>query len=418
MNSELESESAREPRRLSFEDGYCDINSMSFRRHGPYNFDLEFRGQFIPPAFHMRSSHLVQQAGQGNGVSATFELTENLPSGGNGRLRSIPSDKIGKNAHELDGLGAATGQINDNEFIKTASDTLLDASGGFNFHFPSQAGNYSFPSIPEFQDRPYHPAFEAFHINNFSRETQNDNFRNDIPHQRIDHYGRCERNERDQWTGSTRAEVNVSSGGLDENASKEAFGMASLGLEIDVSSDVDKTSNDPLAGLKTSFSSSDYNLDQVDELFWVDDTGELLGFAGNIEPIPNALQASDGRIISTYEFDTNSLNDAFAWEGHDIPSSQESGLSTDFNITPISSAPSSRSQAATPSSSNSSPDRHSCRHCLRTFKRQSDTIRHEKLHLPGQRKFNCWHLGCTRNGQRAFYSRDKLRNHEKQVHGL
>lgn len=64
------------------------------------------------------------------------------------------------------------------------------------------------------------------------------------------------------------------------------------------------------------------------------------------------------------------------------------------------------------------PQRHPCNRCFQSFKRKSDLRRHFKVHFPSQRTFQCDLPDCDRIGQNGFYRRDKLRDHQRQVHRL
>ena len=64
----------------------------------------------------------------------------------------------------------------------------------------------------------------------------------------------------------------------------------------------------------------------------------------------------------------------------------------------------------------SAPARRSCPLCRSTFKRVGDLKRHSGKHLP--RNFHCKQPGCGRKGVDGFYRRDKLRAHERQMHGM
>ncbi|MCJ1402322.1 hypothetical protein MMC11_005542 [Xylographa trunciseda] len=54
--------------------------------------------------------------------------------------------------------------------------------------------------------------------------------------------------------------------------------------------------------------------------------------------------------------------------------------------------------------------------CARTFGRSADLDRHFKKHVPSAAKFYCHEIGCKFNGK-PFYRRDKLRSHERNMHG-
>jgi hypothetical protein len=113
------------------------------------------------------------------------------------------------------------------------------------------------------------------------------------------------------------------------------------------------------------------------------------------------------------------FSNEFNFSNSALRSSQERSFSfasssSSSNLTTATSS----STSATPPSIDSSPDGHFCRLCHSTFKRPSDLKRHEGVHFPEQRKYHCKQSGCERKGQKGFYRRDKLRTHERQVHGL
>ncbi|KAH8703914.1 hypothetical protein BGW36DRAFT_423455 [Talaromyces proteolyticus] len=61
-----------------------------------------------------------------------------------------------------------------------------------------------------------------------------------------------------------------------------------------------------------------------------------------------------------------------------------------------------------------------CRHPIcngRVFTRRGDLYRHERIHQM-QRPYPCNWIGCNRTGQNGFTRRDKLAEHERNVHGI
>jgi hypothetical protein len=57
-----------------------------------------------------------------------------------------------------------------------------------------------------------------------------------------------------------------------------------------------------------------------------------------------------------------------------------------------------------------------CDRCSRAFNRASDLRRHYNVHFPDHRTFHCFVEGCDRSGERGFYRRDKLHDHQRQAH--
>ncbi|KAI9738798.1 MAG: hypothetical protein M1834_008305 [Cirrosporium novae-zelandiae] len=58
-----------------------------------------------------------------------------------------------------------------------------------------------------------------------------------------------------------------------------------------------------------------------------------------------------------------------------------------------------------------------CSKCPSTFSRKADLLRHMRDKHSG-RVYDCWALGCQRNGEKAFGRRDKLLDHQRKVHGM
>jgi hypothetical protein len=64
------------------------------------------------------------------------------------------------------------------------------------------------------------------------------------------------------------------------------------------------------------------------------------------------------------------------------------------------------------------PKDHLCDRCSSAFSRAGDLRRHYKVHFPHHRTFHCLIEGCNRSGERGFYRRDKLHDHQRQAHGF
>lgn len=151
----------------------------------------------------------------------------------------------------------------------------------------------------------------------------------------------------------------------------------------------------------------------IGEQFWSDSVHK------DPEDAPGANESSQEwnfseSFESTSHFQVSRQEPSFSSNDYDSldslpPSSQESSVSTTTAASP-------NTQATTPSSTNSFSDRPFCNICRATFKRVGDLKRHEGVHLP--KRFHCKQLGCDRKGRNGFYRRDKLRAHEKQVHGV
>jgi hypothetical protein len=182
---------------------------------------------------------------------------------------------------------------------------------------------------------------------------------------------------------------------------------------------------------------SDFDENNPNDIFSVNEPGTNMGFSEAFEANPDFPTFSQDTAFSSHNF-----NYLFDVEASPIfPSaSTEMGFSSNefgfsdsaprrsqersFSSASSSSSPnlttatSPNTSATTPSIVDSSPDGHFCCLCHSTFKRLSDLKRHEGVHFPEQRKYHCKQSGCERKGRKGFYTRDKLRMHERQVHRL
>ncbi|PMD22574.1 hypothetical protein NA56DRAFT_657972 [Hyaloscypha hepaticicola] len=155
-------------------------------------------------------------------------------------------------------------------------------------------------------------------------------------------------------------------------------------------------------------------------------TSEGMELWGSLDTASGAPPENTEMDLSFNSFDQNTASDIFDLDMPDqnlqayptIPSpNPETSLSSEFDLTTSLRTPDPHSPSMA-SSSNTSPTRQFCGLCRSTFKRPGDLKRHEKVHFPERRSFHCWQYGCERNGRKGFYRRDKLRDHEKQVHGM
>ncbi len=175
-------------------------------------------------------------------------------------------------------------------------------------------------------------------------------------------------------------EITISSNDYNQPTPHNPYSLNNPGQEAVLSNSLETSFYEPSSSQETSFSST-FN-----------------DFSDESQDLSEVFACPDQRLSS--EFET------------DHPESQPT-----HPITPL--TPSIQALHTSPSLSSGSPispDRHTCPHCPRTFKRLGDVKRHEKVHLPGQRRFHCRQAGCERKG--GFYRRDKLRDHVKTVHGL
>jgi hypothetical protein len=57
-----------------------------------------------------------------------------------------------------------------------------------------------------------------------------------------------------------------------------------------------------------------------------------------------------------------------------------------------------------------------CNKCPKSFGRNADLRRHYKKHFLAERRFECLIDACERRGEHGFYRRDKLKDHQNNVH--
>jgi hypothetical protein len=262
-------------------------------------------------------------------------------------------------------------------------DGALDANFEFDLDFPSQieAGQGQGPMSQT--------PFTNLFTDNFPPANPNDFFCSNMPVQEYDFPHSIETPD----VPSTIPETDTSSNDYDQPAHHNPYSVYVPGQEIALSNFLETNFYEPSFSQETSFSSTSTSASASNGYY--DNYNQSDIFAG-----PEQEPSS--------EFETNH------------PDNQATQLTTPStpSMQVLHTSPS--SNPASPSLSSSSPispDRHTCPHCPRTFKRPGDVKRHEKMHIPGQRRFHCWKVGCERKGWRGFYRRDKLRDHVKTVHG-
>ena len=191
-----------------------------------------------------------------------------------------------------------------------------------------------------------------------------------------------------QNTPSTVPETSISSNDYDQPTHQNPYSLDNPGQETALSNSLETSFYEPSSSQETSFSST------------------LNDFSDENQNLTEILASPDQRLSSEFE----TIHPDSQQRQLNPPSTPSiQALHTSFSF-----------QHPSPSVSSSSPispDRHTCPHCPRTFKRLGDVKRHEKVHIPGQRRFHCRQAGCERKGWRGFYRRDKLRDHVKTVHG-
>jgi hypothetical protein len=255
-------------------------------------------------------------------------------------------------------------------------DAALDANFDFDFDFPSQI-----EAGPD-QGRMSQTPFTNLSTDDFPQANPNEIFSCDMPGQEYE----FPHNFETQNAPSTVPETNISSNDYHQPTHHNPYSLNNPGQETALSNSLETSFYEPSSSQETTFSST-FN-----------------DFSDENQSLSEILASPDQRLSS--EFETNH------------PENQATHLTTPS--TPSIQAVHTSSNPATPSLSNSSPispDRHTCPHCPRTFKRLGDVKRHEKVHIPGQRRFHCRQAGCERKGGLGFYRMDKLRDHIKTVHG-
>jgi hypothetical protein len=223
--------------------------------------------------------------------------------------------------------------------------------------------------------------------NDFPPANPNHIFSNDIPGQIYDFpHGRETANAL-----SSIPETSISSNHNDQSTPHDLYSLNIPGQETDLPNKLEINSYRPSSSQETSFTFTSATND----------------FSPNNQNLSEIFAGSGQRQSGELE-----IND---------PDSQRAHLTT----APLQSfqgphtfSSKNLPSPSSPSSNPISPDRHKCPHCPRTFKRSGDVKRHEKVHIPDQRRFQCWQDGCKRRGRKGFYRRDKLRDHVKIVHGL
>jgi len=435
-----------------------------------------------PTSHSMNSTPSIQQPGSGVSDFVTIGLEEESQLGESGGLGAMFGYELRRGGPEQHIPIPASSQTNaHNEDLQPVSDGDLDANFDSEFGFPSQFdvaperqerpyetvandplldGVFGV-DIPgqtiNFADRlETNPAIpsDSQEVNfSFSTASKEINFSSNAPSEAT-HFSPSAANQVTRFNshGFIQESANVLfdfSGSLEKDPNALLVSQetsASHAFNLHVAS----------ASPKTSFY-SDFDQDAKDDIFGMD-------FLGGLETSPNVPSTTPGSQDTSFsqEFNPNSASSSqqtrfsqafnpttpsfsqqtsfsqelnpnpatstqqtsFSQEDNPNtpPSSQETYFSTSSFLEPTTNlntpSPGSPSPATTPTSSTSSPDRHSCRICNKTLKRPGDVKRHEKKHFPKEVTFHCWQLGCDRNGTKGFYRRDKLRDHEKIVHGL
>lgn len=170
-----------------------------------------------------------------------------------------------------------------------------------------------------------------------------------------------------------------------------------------------------LNGFEETISNGGFNVNEPGQT-----TDFSQGFGANPDflPFSQDMAFSSSNLNYTYDAEASSTKSpVMGFDANDIicsdiaptHSSESSFSSASSNLT---------SPSPSPIIITSAPEGNFCRLCHLTFKRSGDLKRHEGIHFPEQRKFHCKQAGCERRGRKAFYRRDKLRIHERSVHGL
>jgi hypothetical protein len=194
---------------------------------------------------------------------------------------------------------------------------------------------------------------------------------------------------------STIPEMSISSNDYDQPTHHSPYSLNNPGQETALSDSLETSFYEPSSSQETSFSCTSTSTSISNSNCFFHDTQNV----SEVFACPEQRLSEEFETIHQDSQPTHLTNPS-------TPSIQALHTSSSNPASPCLS-----------SSSPISPDRHSCPHCPRTFKRLGDVKRHEKVHIPGQRRFHCRQAGCERKGWRGFYRRDKLRDHVKTVHG-
>ncbi|KAE8451710.1 hypothetical protein EG329_003167 [Mollisiaceae sp. DMI_Dod_QoI] len=383
MTTNFSSESARNRRGGLLDGGYCDITSFRLQRRGPYDFTLSIQGSFVPPASHMMNSTPIEQPRAGGCDVAFIDLDGNSLFGESDGLGNIFPNGAHRISSEVQVPVVASSWNNgQNGAHESIQDTALDANFDFDLN-----------NLPRSSINPLDIAGE---------------------HQK----GHCE-------IAVSDSVLNGFQDNLDD-----IIGMSLPGQGIDWPDSLETRQTASALGSKMHLS-DEFNEDNGKGIF---DIG-VRGLEIDPETKPNAPSVSQDVSFFPFRLDQNTLNDILSIDipsfetvlpdslemSPNPPSSQAMSFSSNSDASDFSthlSTPTRHSPAATPSSAGSPGRNHFCNHCNKAFERSSDLNRHAKVHFSGQRIFPCTHLGCRRKEAKAFYRKDKLKDHEKQVHGF
>ena len=352
---------------------YYDITSLF---SNPREANIILHGFFVLPASHMiNSTPPIEQPAPGMGSFATISPNETSHFEESSCVRAGFPNEV-----SFTGI----------DFNLPVTASTLDANFEIDLESLSQIAAGPVDITPRRQDGLHDTPFTNPFANDLPQQNLSDIFRDEIPSQEYDFSRSLETNPN---ILSATPETSFSSSHYDQVTPHDIF---SLNIPSQDSLETNPYQPPP---------SKEYDSSR------------------NLETSPNVLSATPQTSFSSNDFNQDKVSEIFVSESPDIQATHLIGPSTmqetrndsDLTSIPIPDTPSPSSPA---SNNNSSPDRHSCSQCSATFKRTGDVKRHEKVHIPGQRRFHCWQLGCERNGRRGFYRRDKLRDHEKQVHGL
>lgn len=353
-----------------FDGGGCDITSLRLTRRGRYEFDLTFHVRFTHPTpDQMDSIPPLELPAPAMDCFADSGFDDYSTLGEPGKLRANFSigvlESLLKEKSTMVAPPLANELNRDLEYVPNMiNHTNLGANLGFDIDVSSQVEKAPlqmvFPKqIENFQTAIHEPFLSAFNQNN-----------------RINAFN----------TDELRRGMN-SSEGFEAKSTFPTFSQTS------------------------TFSSGNLN--------------SIYGLGFN--PVASSTSAEIGISSDEFNFSTNtprsSQKSPFFSSASSLSSSNLSTTivspSISANTSPSISAHTSPSALATiPRLIDSFPEGYFCRLCSRTFKRPSDLKRHEGVHFPEQRKHHCKQSGCERKGQNGFYRRDKLRIHERQVHGF
>jgi hypothetical protein len=374
------------------EAGYGDILRSTFQNSDQYEFYPTLGGFFVPSSSQRDPIAQIEESVADAGGITTITFVEDLIFEETGGIRT--AFPLGLRGTELGGCGGVVATSHSNEQhdgpVPVSNATMTPFETGF--HLPPQSENYPLQFGSQNRERHYETTVLGFSgpfQNDFdflpsavnttpsrpAPDQQNSYYRTAAKVPLLADFG--QEGIPDQLAETYQREIKEPFlDDFDLGARFESFTFNTPIQEMSFSEAVASTSSQ---GTNPSWNE--------------------LSLLGHVEPSRGAPPADPEK----------GFCDDFDLLGSVPTSSQESPSTQTTYSTP------SNNLVTTPSSANTSPDRHFCLHCLATFGRPNDLKRHQGKHLP--KRIHCRQPGCGR-GRKGFYRRDKLKAHEKQVHKM